>query len=238
MLFYCPKLEATVLELDEKESRHLIQVLRKKEGDVVCLTDGRGIACEAVIEQVSKNGVRLQRRSDFMKEPLMPVKFHLYIAPTKNQDRMEWMLEKLTEVGLASVSFIRSINSEKNKLRYDRLEMKMLSAMKQSGRYRLPQLNELQDYEGVLTKVKSPNRFIAWCSGKKPYFSKIIDISFQEIHLLIGPEGDFTDEEVLKANEAGWQSVSLGPARLRTETAGLYGGMMAQHHFLSLTDEL
>lgn len=235
MLFYCAQLKDAQCSLDEQESKHLSQVLRKKVGEVVWLTDGRGNACEAQITNISRKQVQLLKVSDLQTEAPLPCKFHLYIAPTKNQDRMEWMLEKLTETGISCIHFIQCEHSEKNRLRYDRLRAKMLSAMKQSGRYRLPEIIELQDFSTALNKVSGKNRFIAWCSGNdRSYIDSIIDSGSAEVHLFIGPEGDFSAEEVDMALQAGFKAVSLGPARLRTETAGLCGGIIAQNHFLSL----
>lgn len=235
MLFYCAELNDTQCSLDEQESKHLSQVLRKKEGEVVQLTDGRGNACKAQITNISRKEVQLRRLSELQTEEPLPCEFHLYIAPTKNQDRMEWMLEKLTETGISSVHFLQCAHSEKSRLRYDRLHSKMLSAMKQSGRYHLPQIIELQDFTQAVKGVSGKNRFIAWCSGnQRTYMDSIIDSGSAEMHLFIGPEGDFSADEVGMALEAGFKAVSLGPARLRTETAGLFGGIIAQNHFLSL----
>lgn len=230
-LFYCERIEGPEILLSGQEARHVIQVLRKQAGDVIRLTDGRGFAVDAEIIQVRKDGIHLKRGSSPIPDPNPVPRFHLVIAPTKNQDRMEWMLEKLTETGLASVQFIQTERTEKSHLRLDRLEAKMISAMKQSNRYTLPELRPMIPFKQALELSFQGDRLMAVCFGDRKPLRNAIAPSASAVQGWIGPEGDFSPDELERAIQAGLVPVSLGEARLRTETAALSFGILTEDFF-------
>jgi 16S rRNA (uracil1498-N3)-methyltransferase len=147
-----------------------------------------------------------------------PSALHIAMAPTKNMDRMEWFLEKAVEMGLGQLSLIQTKRSERSKVRMDRLERIAISAMKQSLRTFLPRLEPIQELNAILSGATEAKRFIAHCNEGE----KSDEIPVQELTIiLIGPEGDFTEEEVSAAERSGFEALTLGEARLRTETAAL-----------------
>jgi len=212
--------ESGLFDLPEEESRHCTKVLRMQEGDRVRVVDGKGAEAVVQLHEVLKKKVvaeLVELKREKQKGPFL----HIAIAPTKNMDRMEWFVEKATEIGVDKISFIRCRYSERKELKMHRLEKIAVSAMKQSKRVFLPQLEALMDFDAVLADSLPQNRFIAYCPVDT---TESLTTSFQkgeDIFVLIGPEGDFSDEEVEKALAAHCKAVSLGKARLRTETAGI-----------------
>lgn len=217
-LFFLSRRDGQRVWLDEEEARHATTVLRKKPGDELWLMDGVGHRIRARIEVVGKKEVELL----VLNEELVPerkTRFHLAVAPTKNMDRIEWMLEKCVEIGLEEISFIRCSRSERTVLKTDRLEKIIRSAGKQSLKYHQTRLNGLMDLPDFIRQHKSGNhRFIATCENQQVYWKAA---QAPEALVLIGPEGDFTPAEVEMTLEVGFQSLSLGEARLRTETAAV-----------------
>jgi 16S rRNA (uracil1498-N3)-methyltransferase len=218
-LFYAVPTSDGLLRFDEEESRHLTQVLRRNAGDRIRCTDGRGFLYDAELTATSKHGAiaRVLNRTEAAPAP----RLHVGIAPTKNIDRIEWFLEKAVEIGVGSITPLLCKRAERQNLRPDRLEKIMLSAMKQSLRAHLPVLYPLTPIAQVIANATEPLKAIAWCADTPlPDFQTILrpDTS---VLILIGPEGDFTPEEVNTALAGGFQAVGLGTARLRTETAGL-----------------
>lgn len=204
--------------LNEEESKHACRVLRLKRGDVIELVDGRGnlFSCTITEDHPKRCAVAV---TDVFSEPNPPYSLHLALAPTKNMDRMEWLVEKATEIGVTHLSFLRTKNSERQQLKLDRLEKIAISAMKQSKRLALPVLNELEDFRSYI--AAHPNGLIAHCiEGKKGSIRE--DIRLVNCPILIGPEGDFTLDEIDYAFANGYKPVTLGNHRLRTETAALY----------------
>ncbi len=229
-LFFIPEIEDTELvPLPEEEARHALQSLRKSEGDPVFLVDGTGGWYEGalVVENKKQACVRIlkKRKEEDRKAP-----FYLAIAPTKNISRLEWCLEKCTEIGLAAVYPVISVHSERRNLRADRLERLLVSAMKQSLKAWLPQLHALQDLESFLRALPAPieQRYIAFISPKVTthLFDRIQAGS--PVCVLIGPEGGFSPEEADLAQSFGFIPVSLGESRLRTETAAIAACTAAQ----------
>jgi 16S rRNA (uracil1498-N3)-methyltransferase len=220
-LFFTQKIEQGFAHLDEEESRHLVTVLRRKVGDKLELTDGRGFYYEAEITETGKRHVlaRILNATPAAQETATAL--HLAIAPTKQIERIEWLLEKATEIGIAEITLLHCRRSERDTVRLDRLEKVLLSAMKQSLRAHLPKLNPMVRFQPFVQKVESEQKFIAWCADTPlPHLKTQIQPGKKAL-VLIGPEGDFSPEEVRMAEANGFTGVGLGEARLRTETAGL-----------------
>lgn len=222
-LFYTKNINGEFASFDEVESRHAVQVLRKKVGDPLTFVDGAGGWYEGQIEEAAKKKmvVKIKDKKIFQQPDF---RLHLAIAPTKNIDRFEWLLEKATEVGISSVTPLLCDRSERKRIRHDRLEKILLSAMKQSLKAYLPQLNELTDFQsfmGVNETVGSEQRFIAHCQKDGLPHLKNNCGAGKDVLILIGPEGDFSPQEIQLATENGYREIGLGKSRLRTETAGL-----------------
>jgi 16S rRNA (uracil1498-N3)-methyltransferase len=219
-LFYTPRIENGFAHLDEEESRHLL-VMRRKVGDSLQITDGQGFYYETEISEIGKRHAMARIISKTAAVADRPFKLHLAIAPTKQIERLEWFLEKATEIGIDEITPLLCKRSERENIRLDRLEKILVSAMKQSLRATLPKLNELTRFSAFAKSVTAPCKLIAWCSDDPlPHLIKAITPG-QDLVIAIGPEGDFSPDEVKTALECGFSGVSLGAARLRTETAGL-----------------
>jgi len=224
-LFYVPELapDLSGITLSEEESKHACRVLRLRTGDKVILLDGRGGTYTAEIAEDHPKHCKLHILDyTFEEKPLKEV--HVAIAPTKNNERIEWFLEKATELGITEVSLLLCKNSERKLIKEDRFEKILVSAMKQSQRTYLPKLNALVPFKTFISE--HPKGALAHCyEGSKSMLQDVIQP--QGYPLLIGPEGDFTPEEVALAGDSGYDFISLGKNRLRTETAGLYACMLA-----------
>ena len=220
-VFYAKELEGRNAILDEDESRHLIRVLRLSGNDPVDLVDGKGNLLKGTIIDPDPKGTRVRIR-EVIKDHLAR-KFHLHIAiaPTKSPDRFEWFLEKATEIGIEEITPIHCERSERSHIRHDRSEKILLAAMKQSGRALLPKLNPMVSFGDFITLSRADRMYIAHCgidAGQKaegPVSGKLSWL------VLIGPEGDFSPEEVEQALSTGYREISLGEAVYRTETAGI-----------------
>lgn len=217
--FYLPTLTQGSPQLEDEEFQHCIKVLRHQPGDTIGLMDGLGNLAEAILIKITGKTAHLEISRQWTL-PAKPFRHHLAIAPTKNIDRMEWMLEKACELGLDEITFFQSQNSERGKLRTDRLEKKAISALKQSKSGYLTQIHPLTDLDALLQSAKADTRYIAVVQPDLPYFSTVLAAQ-QSVLTLIGPEGDFTEAEVVRARDAGFIPISLGHSVLRTETAGL-----------------
>lgn len=221
-LFYTPDIE-TVHELPAEEAAHCVRVLRLQPGEPVALTDGKGVLYHAEIQEVSKQRVTVTLRERTLWEKGWSGSIHLAVAPTKNLDRMEWLAEKATEIGLDELSFLNCRFSERKVLKLERMSKIVIAAMKQSLKGKMPQLNEMQSFQDFVRQPRTGRKFIAHChAGEKPLLRELVRPG-QEMTLLIGPEGDFSGEEVEQALSQGYEAVSLGTSRLRTETAALAG---------------
>ena len=248
-LFYCPDMAAGGLgTLDADESRHAVRVLRLREGDPIHVTDGRGhlYACRIVAADDHTCTVEAAEVLPTTHSPLPTL--HLAVAPTKNPSRMEWLVEKAVEVGVGEITLLQCDHSERTFLKTDRLERLALSPMKQSLHTLLPQINppvQLSDWlhsplstlhsplstlhfplstlHSPLSTLHSPLKFIAHCEADQPRrpLGEALAAGRDAV-VLIGPEGDFSPAEIALALDCGFQPVSLGPSRLRTETAALY----------------
>ncbi|MEM9896263.1 MAG: RsmE family RNA methyltransferase [Bacteroidota bacterium] len=208
--------------LSTEESRHCALVLRKKSGDRVLLLDGTGTEVTAELTLVSKKECRymvLQTK----KWASIKSQLHLAIAPTKNMDRMEWMVEKLTEIGVGEISFIITENSERKTIRLDRLQKKMYAALKQSKNPFVPKLTSLIQFSDFISEADSDQKFIGDTQKETALLHEKL-LQDQSATILIGPEGGFTKEEIKQANNANYDSFSMGQNILRTETAGFLAG--------------
>lgn len=221
MLFYTTKFENGFALLDEEESRHLLAVLRRKVGDRLQITDGQGFVYETELSEIGKKHATARILDRRPTAEQSPSRLHIAIAPTKQIERFEWFLEKATEIGVGEITPLLCRRSERETVRLDRLEKILVSAMKQSLRGFLPKLNELTPFPKLVKKAAEPQKFIAWCADKPVPHLKTRLVPGQNALVLIGPEGDFAPEEVKLALENGFEAVSLGSARLRTETAGV-----------------
>ncbi|MBL7810290.1 MAG: 16S rRNA (uracil(1498)-N(3))-methyltransferase, partial [Saprospiraceae bacterium] len=221
-LFFTPKIENGFAIFEEEEGRHLSTVLRKKPGDKLRLTDGKGHFYEAELADAGKRQVLARIISSQAAPVSTRGRLHMAIAPTKNMDRLEWFLEKATEIGVDEITPILCKHSERETLRLDRLEKILVSAMKQSLRAWLPQLNPFTKFTDFVKKTGETQKRLAWCGDEPmPHLKNTLQPD-QNTVVAIGPEGDFSPEEVTLALSSGFQAVSLGEARLRTETAGIY----------------
>lgn len=219
-VFYTPEILCRA-ELPEEEAVHAIRVLRLQTGDSVMLTDGVGNFYRATI--TTATGKRCLVRIDEVlpQPPLWDGHIHIAMAPTKNMDRTEWFAEKATEIGFDELTFLNCRYSERRVIKCERIQKILVSAIKQSLKARLPRLNEMTDFTHFVTQPHIGQKFIAHCrEGEKPLLRDVL-VAGQDALVLIGPEGDFSEEEVLLAEQNGFQPISLGRSRLRTETAAL-----------------
>lgn len=218
--FYAPALTLPTHTLPEDESKHAVRVLRLTAGDEVMLVDGRGGVYHAQVQtpDAKRCQLRIVREEQV---PRRPYQVHVAVAPTKNLDRMEWLVEKAVEIGVDTLSFLRCARSERRELKLDRLEKIAISALKQSGQAWLPQLVELTDFAKFLPTVSPETTFIAHLAeGERTPLSRVAAAG-TGCCVLIGPEGDFTPQEIEAAFARGIRPVTLGASRLRTETAAL-----------------
>jgi 16S rRNA (uracil1498-N3)-methyltransferase len=218
-LFYQPFLAEGITSLSEEESRHAVQVLRMKAGAVLELTDGQGRFYSAIV--VDPNSKKCTFKVVERTEVAKP-KFHthLAIAPTKNIDRTEWFVEKAVELGLSQLTFIQCQRSERKVINLERINKVAVSAMKQSRQAWMPTMGGMIDFREVLN-LSATEKFIAFVDDTNPLHLSHAFTKNSNYLVLIGPEGDFTQEELALATGAGFKKVSLGVNRLRTETAAL-----------------
>jgi 16S rRNA (uracil1498-N3)-methyltransferase len=221
-LFYSEEIEEDTIQLDEIDTKHCLKVLRKKAGDLIDVTDGKGIIYLCEIKDTERRKLRVIVVSK-KESPIPKVNLAIAIAPTKNQERLEWFLEKSIEIGINEIFMINTARTEKTHLKYDRLQRIAIAAMKQSYNVRLPIIHELSSLDKVMSKVANYKyKFIAHCLQPQDHLSSFLPIDNSAV-LFIGPEGDFSTEEVTLCLDAGFKEVSLGDSRLRTETAAIVG---------------
>ncbi len=221
--FYAPDLERT-LTLPADESAHCIRVLRKKEGDVITVTDGVGNRYECEITAASPKGVSVAIISRQFIAPHWGVKITLAVAPTKNMDRMEWLVEKAVEIGVDRIVLLLCEHSERKVVKPERLIKIAVSAMKQSLKTQLPEVTELTRFDDFVASAPNGVRMMGYCDRNLPRRELVSEYSAgADAVIMVGPEGDFSPSEVAKAMEAGFVPVTMGESRLRTETAALFG---------------
>lgn len=220
-VFYTPDLSSNNYTLNEEESRHCSKVLRLGVSDIVHLIDGRGGLYEAKIIEANNRHVQLAIVDYKQEYGKRNHHLHIAIAPTKNIDRLEWFLEKATEIGIDEITPIICDRSERKIIKEERLEKVITSAVKQSLTAYHPQLNKVSSFADFIQKNNDSEKFIAHCmDAEKQYINQIVNVH-QSYLILIGPEGDFTPSELKAALQNGYKPVTLGNTRLRTETAAL-----------------
>ena len=222
--FYCPDI-ADTLTLGEEDSKHCVKVLRMAEDDTIEVVDGNGTlyTCRITMAHPKRCAVEVTER--MQQPPHWGHRIVLGVAPTKNLDRIEWLVEKCVEMGVDRIIPLRCHNSERTVLKTERLKKIMVSAMKQSLKATLPLLDEMTPVAQVLAEPFEGTRCIAYCDEQLPRGQRLTLTGVyrpgQDVMVLIGPEGDFSPEEVQAARDAGFMPVTLGESRLRTETAGM-----------------
>ena len=219
-LFYAPDILENPF-LPEDESAHCTRVLRLQVGAVVQIIDGKGTLYDATIvaPHAKRTEVKIvSAHPDFGRRPF---RLHLAVAPTKNSDRFEWFVEKATEIGVDEITPLLCRYSERRAIRPERIEKILVSASKQSYKARIPQLNPMTAVDEFLQHVREPYRFVAHCyEGDKPHLLHVCPPK-SEVVIMVGPEGDFSRDEVDLAVNQHFVPVTLGASRLRTETAGV-----------------
>ena len=218
-LFYIQNPESEII-LSAEESKHATKVLRKKEGDILNFTDGKGGFYKAKITVADTRKCRLEIISSEQKEKQHNYHLHIAIAPTKNMDRFEWFLEKATEIGIDEITPIICHHSERKAIKTERCNRILLSAMKQSLKFHLPKLNEAISLNDFIKQDFEGTKYIAHCEeGNKTELKE--KKKEKRTLMLIGPEGDFSPTEIEMVLQYQFKAVSLGTSRLRTETAGI-----------------
>lgn len=233
-LFYNPTIDETTesFSFDKEESKHIIKVLRKKDTDILFVTNGLGLLFETEITLASDNKCTVKI---IAVEKAAASKFHLHlaVAPTKMNDRYEWFLEKATEIGVHEITPIICDRSERKVVNKERFEKIILTAMKQSNVLFLPKLNEATTFKEFIKRKNKGVQLIAHCEETDKKSLKSVLKSNENVTLLIGPEGDFSEKEIALALENKFMPVSLGNTRLRTETAAV----VACHSVIFVNEE-
>jgi len=221
LAFYQPKITEGLDFLDEEESAHCIRALRLRKGDEILVLDGMGTT--TIAEIINPDASRVSFKKLKMETiSSLPYSIRLAISPVKNHDKIEWLIEKCTEIGVDKISFIESSNSERTKVRMDRLQKKAVSALKQSHNPFLPKLEELVSFSRIVANSNEDEKFICYVDKSTDHNLFKVASPAKTYCILIGPEGDFTESELELAIEHGFIKTSLGRNTLRTETAGLY----------------
>ena len=235
--FYVPNADS-VNELPEEEAQHAVRVLRMEMGDEMMLMDGAGTFYRAIVTEATKKRCLYRIEETLPQERQWMPHLHLAMAPTKNMDRTEWFAEKATEIGFDELTFLKCRWSERTVIKTERIEKILVSAMKQSHKAWKPVLNEMTDFKAFLQEIeqrekasrKTMQKFICHCyddadpaMGIAKHVGLLKDVvkSGEDVLVMVGPEGDFSIDEVKLAEAKGFQGVSLGKSRLRTETAAL-----------------
>lgn len=219
-LFYTQDIEMRHA-LSEEESMHCIKVLRHDRGDEIYITDGSGNIYTARITNPHPKHCELEILTKQQQEKNHHFHLHIAIAPTKNIERLEWMIEKCTEIGIDQITPLLCRFSERKQIREDRLEKIILSACKQSLNTYFPKLNPLTSFSDFINAQREETRYIAHCYKDERYELATVIQPVKSCVIMIGPEGDFSEQEVRQAIDKGFKPVSLGNSRLRTETAGV-----------------
>lgn len=232
--FYVPS-AATLTEMPMDEALHALRVLRLKSGDEMYLMDGVGNFYRAVVTIAATKRCMYEIKEVLPQDKGWKGNIHIAIAPTKMMDRIEWFCEKATEIGIDEVTFLNCKYSERKVMRTVRLDKIVVAAVKQSRKPWKPKLNAMMSFKDFVTTQRPGHKYIAHCYEeieRKDFFTEVYPMastaSAEDVTVLIGPEGDFSLEEVQLAMDNGYESVSLGSSRLRTETAALSATMMAQ----------
>lgn len=221
MNVFIAHINGNTAELTAEESWHCTKVLRYKAGQAVHLIDGHGNFYVGALSLVNEKKCIADITSGPKTQTKHPYYLHIAIAPTKNIDRIEWMVEKAVEIGIDEITFLRCKNSERTVIKEDRIIKIAESAVKQSLQAYIPKINGLTNFSDIL-KSDSDLKFIAHCEEQQKNSLKDFELKNRKSLILVGPEGDFSQEEIAQAKAAGFSELSLGENRLRTETAGLF----------------
>jgi 16S rRNA (uracil1498-N3)-methyltransferase len=220
-LFYTPDIDNSVYTFGPDESKHAIRVLRLSNGDTIYLTNGKGSLFQARIIQADTKKCVVQVDNEYEHYNKRAYHLHIAIAPTKNMKRFEWFLEKVTEIGVDEITPLICDHSERRNLRNDRLNKVIEAAMKQSLKTYHPYLHPLTSFSDFVNEESDSIKSIAICDERDKKHLKNVCGERDNLRIIIGPEGDFSSEEVTMALKNGYEPVSLGSSRLRTETAGV-----------------
>lgn len=221
-LFYTSEINSATSEFsfDKEESKHIVKVLRKKEGDILHVTNGLGFlfTTEIILASEKKCTIKINSFEEFSKSDFY---LHLVVAPTKMNERYEWFLEKATEIGIHEITPIICDHSERKIIKTERFDKIIQSAMKQSNQFHLPKLNDPISFKDFINQKHSGKLFIAHCEETQKKLLKEAIQPKEKYTILIGPEGDFSEKEISIALQNNFIPVSLGNTRLRTETAAI-----------------
>ncbi|MEA3505407.1 MAG: 16S rRNA (uracil(1498)-N(3))-methyltransferase [Bacteroidota bacterium] len=232
-LFYTPDISGNTYTLPKEESKHCTKVLRKQIDNILDLTDGKGYFYKAKIIDISPKATVVEVIEKLPEKHKRNFNLHIAIAPTKNINRTEWFLEKATEIGINTITPLLTYHSERKEVKHDRLLRVITSAMKQSLKATHPVLEEMVRFEKFIEKPFAGRKYIAYIDEK---YNDLLGANYlpsENALILIGPEGDFSSEEVEKAIALGFEPVSLGNCRLRTETAAI-----AACHTINLINDI
>lgn len=238
--FYVPD-AAAASELPQEEAMHALRVLRLTEGDEISLVDGEGTLYKAVITSATGKHCHYDIAESLPQQRPWKGRLHIAMAPTKMMERTEWMAEKVTEIGVDELSFPECRFSERRKMRKERVEKVVVAAMKQSHKAWMPQVNDMCAFKQFIDNERGGRKYICHCYNEieRRELTSLLresaesnaatgDTSDEDVTILIGPEGDFSIEEVRYAISKGYKSTSLGPSRLRTETAAIVAATVAR----------
>jgi 16S rRNA (uracil1498-N3)-methyltransferase len=220
-LFFTPDINSNIYQLNKEESLHCVKVLRLKEGNIIYLTNGEGSLYECRIISNDIKACTVEVINTIENYGQRNYHLHIAIAPTKNIARIEWFIEKAVEIGIDEITPLICEHSERVTLNLQRLEKIIISAMKQSFKTYKTRLNEPSKFLSFIHYASSDNKYIAYCDKNIETTLNKICPKNESVLILIGPEGDFSKNEIERALEIGIKPVSLGKSRLRTETAGL-----------------
>lgn len=220
-VFYLPTAQLGIISFPEEESKHIVKVLRMKEGDCFCVTDGNGSLFDAELVDAHPKRAAANLTNQRNGYDIRDYKLSIAIAPTKLNERTEWFLEKVTEIGIDEVKLFASYHSERRVANVERFKKIVVAAMKQSVKSKMPLVEDIVPFEKLVKQDFDGQKFIAWIDDDVK--EQLCDLykKGENVMVLIGPEGDFSKEEVQLAKDNGFVPVSLGKARLRTETAAV-----------------
>lgn len=222
MHLFIGNIEGNYAEIIGDESHHFTKVLRGKVGQEIQITDGKGKMGKGIVSQINSKSVEIDLNEIIENHEKRPYKIHIAIAPTKSMERMEFFMEKATEIGIDEITFLKTFHSERKNINLDRCRKILVSAVKQSLKAYIPQLNDLVKFNDFVKENHPENKLIAHCDEDftRLNFKEFIQPQ-KDYLILIGPEGDFSKEEIELALQNGFTGISLGNQRLRTETAAL-----------------
>ena len=230
--FYSDHVFGETIVLPEDEAHHALKVLRKQEGDSIIIVDGKGGWYETVLEtvEIQKCKLRIMNKKEEFGKPNHYI--HIAIAPPKSHDRAEMFVEKAVEIGIQEISFVLTQSSERNNIKLNRIKRRAISSMKQSLKAYLPQINDMLSISEFIETCSNAEKYVGYLGTENTNFLSKIAKPDNNYCVLIGPEGDFMQEEVDLALGCDFQTISLGNSRLRTETAGI-----AACHILNIINE-